>query len=213
MLSGSSPPFRQIHAHQPNPLTLTLYQAYNTSIATAAIATQKLSASPLFNATRMTWLKPSWCWVCYRSGYGQKDANQTHILALEVTREGFDEILSHGVLAHDIGKDGKDSERDGGGCVRVQWDPERGPALERYAYRSIQVGVKGPLVGTLVEEWVVGIEDVTERAKEMQRTVLKAEEKGQKVEMEDLVAKGQHPVETVYEVSETIAQRLGMDGR
>lgn len=196
-------PLRQIRAHQPSPQSLILYQAYNSSIATAAVRAQKLSASPLFSTSRMTWLKPSWCWVCYRSGYGQKDVNQTHILALEVSRVGFEEILSHAVLAEDAGKGD-----EGDSSVRVQWDPERGPGLERRSWRSIQVGVKGALVGKLLNEWILGIEDVTDRAKGMQKAVLDNED----LELAGLEAMGLHPVETVFELSEAIAQRLKMAG-
>jgi hypothetical protein len=43
--------------------TITVYQAYNAAIADAAVKHQKLNASPLFKSGRMTWIKPSWCWM------------------------------------------------------------------------------------------------------------------------------------------------------
>lgn len=52
---------------------ITLYQAYSASIAEAAVRAQKLTASPDFSCTRMTWVKPSWCWMMYRSGFAGKD--------------------------------------------------------------------------------------------------------------------------------------------
>ncbi|WP_141653813.1 DUF4291 family protein, partial [Erwinia billingiae] len=30
-------------------------------------------ASPPFSMTRMTWIKPSFLWMMYRSGWGMKD--------------------------------------------------------------------------------------------------------------------------------------------
>jgi len=58
-------PYRQIRAVY-DEATITVYQAYSTSIAIAAVKEQKLSASPDFSGSRMTWIKPSWCWMMYR---------------------------------------------------------------------------------------------------------------------------------------------------
>src|SRR5881628_3004655 len=67
--------------------TITVYQAYNSEIATAAVHQQKLHASPQFRLSRMTWIKPSWCWMMYRAGYSYKDKNQERILALKMKQE------------------------------------------------------------------------------------------------------------------------------
>ncbi len=66
--------------------TITVYQAYNRTIASAAVAEQKLNASPGFRTTRMTWIKPSWAWMLYRAGYSYKDPGQERILALKMKR-------------------------------------------------------------------------------------------------------------------------------
>ena len=47
------------------------YQAFNDSIADFAIQNQKFGG-PDFNPKRMTWIKPSFAWVLYRSGYAKK---------------------------------------------------------------------------------------------------------------------------------------------
>src|SRR5690242_15389625 len=57
-------PFRQVRADYDDE-TITVYQAYNRAIASAAVAKQKLNASPEFLTTRMTWIKPSWAWMLY----------------------------------------------------------------------------------------------------------------------------------------------------
>ncbi|KAK6370448.1 hypothetical protein LTR64_005689 [Lithohypha guttulata] len=72
--------------------TITVYQAYNSGIATAAVEAQRLDASPLFKPARMTWIKPSWNWMMYRCGYSYKDSNQNNVLALKVKREFFEEL-------------------------------------------------------------------------------------------------------------------------
>lgn len=58
---------RQIRAYYDEE-TITVYQAYNSEIASAAVQKQKLCASPHFRLARMTWIKPSWCWMMYARG-------------------------------------------------------------------------------------------------------------------------------------------------
>lgn len=57
-------PYRQIRALYDDE-TITVYQAYCSSIALAAVEHQKLNASPDFKLGRMTWIKPSWCWMMF----------------------------------------------------------------------------------------------------------------------------------------------------
>jgi hypothetical protein len=51
--------------------------------------------------------------------------------------------------------------------VRVQWDPERTPSGSSLPYRSLQVGLGGGAVDAYVDEWIVGIDDITERVHEL----------------------------------------------
>jgi hypothetical protein len=55
-------PYRQIRALFDDK-TITVYQAYSASIAIPAVRDQRLDASPDFLLGRMTWIKPSWCWM------------------------------------------------------------------------------------------------------------------------------------------------------
>jgi hypothetical protein len=64
-------------------------------------------------------------------------------------------------------------------------------------------------MGRWAEEWIEGIEDVTERAREMKR-VLDGDER-KEVGVEELVARGFMPVERVYEVGEELRGVLRMD--
>ena len=59
------------------------YQAYNDEIAEWAVQHQQFGG-PQFNPTRMTWIKPSFAWVLYRSGYARKH-NQTRILRVKLS--------------------------------------------------------------------------------------------------------------------------------
>ena len=91
-----------------------VYQAFGDSIADHALAHGRFGG-PDFNPARMTWIKPSFAWMLYRSGYGRKDPGQKRILKIKVPHKVLAEILRQCACEH-----------GGGGCVgRVQWDPER----------------------------------------------------------------------------------------
>ncbi|CAM6094827.1 unnamed protein product [Calypogeia fissa] len=199
----SQTPNRQIRASF-DTTHITVYQAYSTSIASAAVTHQKLNAAPDFRPSRMTWIKPSWCWMMYRSGYSLKDPHQARILAIKISHENFAVLLSQAVVTsgqHAL------SEEERRMPVRVQWDPERTPRLGVLPYRSIQIGISREVGRKWVEEWVDGIEDVTERALELKRAV----EENPKIEIEELVEKGLMPVEREYVLPEELRRRLRME--
>lgn len=206
-------PYRQIRAAYTS-TTIILYQAYNTDIATAAVEHQKLDASPRFSTSRMTWIKPSWAWMLYRSGYSYKDPGQEHILALTLDREGFLMLLRKSVVMDRYGEQnsevGEQVERRGKrkktADVRVQWDPERSVRLEKLGYRSIQIGIPRALVGDLVDR-IVKIEDVTNRARELKRVL---DESGTLDETE-LIMMDLVPEEKVLDVDLELRAILRMD--
>ncbi|KAF2678417.1 hypothetical protein K458DRAFT_423113 [Lentithecium fluviatile CBS 122367] len=198
-------PFRQIRAEY-DATTITVYQAYSAEIATAAVKAQKLDASPDFSGTRMTWIKPSWAWVLYRSGYSYKDDRQSHILALSLKQETFLSLLSKAILAH--ASEGIPDGESKRASVRVQWDPERTVRLEKLPYRSIQIGIPGALVQEFMSG-IVRIEDVTETARELKK-VLDEDVQG-KVGAEELIKRGLVPVETEFVVKKNLQKDLAMD--
>jgi hypothetical protein len=50
---------------------IRVYQAYSDTIADSVLVSGKF-VSPPFNLSRMTWVKPSFLWMMYRSGWGGK---------------------------------------------------------------------------------------------------------------------------------------------
>ncbi|XDG03672.1 hypothetical protein ABKA04_003287 [Annulohypoxylon sp. FPYF3050] len=205
---------RQIRADYDDE-TITVYQAYNSEIASAAVDKQKLSASPEFRLTRMTWIKPSWCWMMYRSGYSYKDKNQERILALKMKHVHFIKLLKIATLTTEPGKGvaiGDTAEASKPpieklSTVKVQWDPERSPRLEKLGYRSIQIGIPSLLAATWVDEWMVGIEDLTEKARALEREL--RENLGSTDE--ELLRKGFVPLEREFPVPPEVRQAIGMD--
>jgi hypothetical protein len=90
--------------------------------------------------------------------------------------------------------------------VKVQWDPERTVRLDKLEYRSLQVGIPAALSSEWTEKWIVSIEDVTDRARELKRVL---DEEPDVSDME-LVKRGLVPVERPFDVSEELQERLKM---
>jgi len=144
------------------------YQAYNDEISQFAVDKQSFRDCPDFNPSRMTWIKPSFGWVLYRSGYGRKH-NQTRVLKIKLPHSAVAHLLSHCKLStceDSVVKDAKFKKLWG----RVQWDPERDMMssegreprkIERK--RAIQIGLAGELSEFYVKS-IVEIQDVTELA-------------------------------------------------
>jgi len=179
-----------------------VYQAYTPAIVEAALRRGTFGEG--FGLDRMTWIKPSFGWMLYRSGYATKQ-NQEAILRIKITHEGWLTILRHSVestrnpqLYADEAAWRQALEASE---VRHQWDPERhinGQKLER---RAIQVGIRGAMVRAYVNEWIVQLEELTALA----HAIHEAIKRGQP--LPDV------PEERIYPVDEEIQARLGMIGR
>ncbi|PGH18004.1 hypothetical protein AJ80_04625 [Polytolypa hystricis UAMH7299] len=197
-------PYRSIRAKY-TPDTITVYQAYPPPIANAALRAGKFVAPP-FKRGRMTWIKPSFLWMAYRCGYASKE-NQERVLAVEICRLGWEWALENACLstvtpAAAPGKEATQRRREWKKKfpVRVQWDPERDLRFKPLAYRSLQVGLSGEAVDRYVDEWIVGITDVTEQMVRIGGLV----EQGKLEE-----AMGEVPVEEVYPLPERLVGVIG----
>ncbi|MFE4409794.1 DUF4291 family protein [Streptomyces sp. NPDC093064] len=86
----------------------------------------------------LTWIKPSFLWMMYRCGWGAK-AGQETVLAVEITRDGFEWALRHACLssyARGVHADRATWQRElKRAPTRVQWDPERDLRLQPLPYR------------------------------------------------------------------------------
>lgn len=194
---------RQIRASYDDK-TIRMYQAYSDSIADSALV-HNTFVSPPFKMNRMTWIKPSFLWMMYRSGWGKKDAGQKRILAIDITREGFEWALEHSCLSHF--QDGNYETKDEWkkikelSPVRVQWDPERDLSLRPLEYRAIQIGLSGEAVRLYANEWIQDITDVTNLAMEIFSCV--------ELNLFE-AAKKRLPTEDIYPVHDSIKKILGM---
>jgi hypothetical protein len=158
-------PERQVRASYSADM-ITVYQAYSPAIAEPALAAGRFV--PPFKRDRMTWIKPSFLWTMYRCGWATKPG-QERVLAIKITRAGFERALAQACLSHFDGALHQDrrawSQQLKASPVRVQWDPERSLQLAALPYRSLQVGLSGRAVDRYVDEWIVAIADVTPLAR------------------------------------------------
>ena len=142
--------------------SITVYQAYPHDIADAALAAGSFVAP--FKLERMSWIKPSFLWMMYRCGWATKPG-QERVLAVRMRRAGFESALAESCLSHfdeTIHADEASWRRSlQGSPVRIQWDPERTPDGSPLPYRSLQVGLSGTALRRYVNEWTVGISDIT----------------------------------------------------
>jgi hypothetical protein len=143
---------------------IKIYQAYNSDIASSAVKHQKL-ISPPFKKDRTTWIKPSFCWMMYRSGWATKK-NQGNILAIDITHQGFNWALKNSCLSHfdnNTYQDYEDWRKEKNKApVIIQWDPERDIFSNKLNYRSIQIGLMPNAAGLYANEWILKVTDVTD---------------------------------------------------
>jgi len=192
-------PRRQIRAAFDDE-SITVYQAYGPAIAVPAVKHGRFTGS--FKRERMTWIKPSFLWMMYRCGWAEK-AGQEHVLALRISRVGFEWALAHSTFAHfdrDLHADRESWRESLSAPVRIQWDPERDLRLRPLPHRSIQIGLSGDAVARYCDEWIVEITEVTDLAREAHHML---RDEGEAAATRLL------PQERPYSVPEPIAARIG----
>ncbi|MEV6509273.1 DUF4291 domain-containing protein [Streptomyces sp. NPDC051642] len=159
---------RAVHSES----TITVYQAYPPEIGLPAAREGRFPV--VWKRDRMTWIKPSFLWMMYRCGWGAK-AGQETVLAVEITRDGFEWALRHACLSSYVSGVHRDrtawQRQLKRAPARVQWDPERDLRLQPLPYRALQLGLSGEAVRRYADEWTVAIRDVTPLAHEIRALV------------------------------------------
>ena len=183
--------------------TVTVYQAYSVAIAESALAAGRFVAP--FRFDRMTWIKPSFLWMMYRSGWATK-AGQERILSIEITRQGFEWAIAHACLSHfdpDVHTTIDKWRRAlASAPVRVQWDPERSATLQPLRHRAIQIGLSGDASQRYANDWTISIREVTDLARSVQAAVTAGDEHA---------AVALLPEETPYPLADDLRSRIGAD--
>jgi hypothetical protein len=153
--------------------TIRVYQAYSDVIADSALA-HGTFVSPPFKMERMTWIKPSFLWMMYRAGWGFKDPGQSRILAIDITREGFEWALAHSCPSHpsETMTSQEWEALKARSPVRIQWDPERDLFLQPLEHRAIQIGLSKEAIDLYMHQWIRHITDITPLAHQIHSLVV-----------------------------------------
>ncbi|BDD06994.1 DUF4291 domain-containing protein [Aureibacter tunicatorum] len=172
---------------QRNGESVYVYQAYNHAIANFAVENQKFGGRK-FSFKRMTWIKPNFLWMMFRSGWASKE-NQERILAIEIPLAYFKELYDKGVYSS-FREDKYDSfetwkELVAQSEVRLQWDPDHDPYGEKIERRAIQLGIRGDELLAFNSK-IISITDLTDFVIE-QREVMQNDFKALQVIKEEVL--------------------------
>lgn len=151
--------------------SVRVYQAFRDEIAEEAVQLGTFGSH--FGLNRMTWIKPSFLWMMYRSGWAEKPG-QENILAIGIKREAFDYLLENVVLSTYRSNSGITQEewktRIRQSDIRCQWDPERDPRGRPLRWRSVQIGIQGEVVREhYLKDWILHIENITGYVRQLKR--------------------------------------------
>lgn len=143
--------------------TIVVYQAYRESTGRHAIAHGQLGG-PDFSFDRMSWIKPNFLWMMYRSGWGTQPGQEV-TLGLRVRRAFFDDLLRDAVASsfhparHASRADWQRAVEVSD--VRLQWDPDHAPNGARLERRAVQLGLRGAALKALASTELVEVIDMS----------------------------------------------------
>ena len=148
---------------QYNERCVTVYQAYRPAIGDFAVRHQYFGGE--FKLDRMSWIKPNFLWMMYRSGWATKPGQEV-VLAVHILRTAFESMLSaavHSTFQKEVyGNYNAWKQLVSKSDVRLQWDPDHSPVGDKVARRAIQLGLRGSFLSQYAREWIIGIEDISE---------------------------------------------------
>ncbi|MEM1068048.1 MAG: DUF4291 domain-containing protein [Planctomycetota bacterium] len=143
--------------------TIIVYQAYQPAIGHFA-AEHGYFGGP-FKYTRMSWIKPNFLWMMYRSDWGRSQGQEV-VLAIRLRRTFFDSLLQQAVFSS-FGASGYLNQEEwkaevGRSDVRLQWDPDHLPTGGKCERRAVQLGLRGGALEAFGKREVVEILDVSQ---------------------------------------------------
>jgi hypothetical protein len=143
--------------------SVVVYQAYRPAIGHFAARHGYFGGG--FGLGRMSWIKPNFLWMMYRSGWGTKEGQEV-TLAVRLRRDAFDEILSravHSTYKQEVYESEEAWRRAvAESDVRLQWDPDHVPSGDPVERRAIQLGLRGDVLARYSKDWLLGIEDISD---------------------------------------------------
>jgi len=143
--------------------SVVVYQAYRAGIGHFAADHHYFGGE--FSLQRMSWTKPNFLWMMYRSGWGTK-SDQEVTLAIRLKRTAFEEMLGQAVHStFDPAVYGNENDWNmavANSEVRLQWDPDHDPSGAKLERRAIQLGMRGNALAKYSREWILEICDISD---------------------------------------------------
>lgn len=143
--------------------SVIVYQAYRPEIGHFAARHGYFGGD--FSFSRMSWFKPNFLWMMYRSGWGLKE-NQNITLAIRIKRSFFEAVLEQAV-ASSFGASSFDDAEEwkravAASNVRLQWDPDHAPSGAPVRRRAIQLGLREQVLKEYSRDAIIDIEDISD---------------------------------------------------
>jgi hypothetical protein len=180
--------------------TILVYQAYSPAIG--LFATRNGYFGGEYSYGRMSWIKPNFLWMMYRSNWGQSSGQEV-TLAIRLRRTFFDSILERAVPSSftpnlfPTQEAWKSTVAQSN--VRLQWDPDHLPSGGTEERRAIQLGLRGPTLEAYGKREIVEIVDMSEFVAVQRANAVRER-------IEELIT----PLERPYRPHERIAERIGL---
>jgi hypothetical protein len=192
---------RHILAHYDDE-SIIVYQAYRPEIGRFAAEHGHFGGD--FKYTRMSWIKPNFLWMMYRSDWGRSKGQEV-VLAIRLRRAFFDSLLQNAV-ASSFGASVFSEQAEWKAAVdrsdvRLQWDPDHLPNGGKCERRAVQLGLRGDLLEAFGKREAIEIIDVSKFVAK-QRSNISGWQTGTLMT----------PAECVYTpADQRIAERIGID--
>jgi len=150
---------------------ILVYQAFRPAIGDYAIENQVFGGSQ-YSYTRMSWIKPNFLWMMYRSGWAAKPG-QEKILGIWIKKSDFEKILLNSTFTS-FRQSSLESEDAWKATlethpIRLQWDPDHAPNGSKLERKAIQLGIKGTLLEEFGKEMICEILDLSDFVNEQRK--------------------------------------------
>jgi len=182
-------------------MSIYVYQAFKPSIANFAIKNGFFGGE--FNFNRMSWIKPGFLWMMYRSGWGTKKG-QDVVLEIKIKISFFNYILELVVPSYYDPSlySSISSWKDAlaASLVRIQWDPDRLPNGNKVKRRAIQLGLRGKVLRTYGTDAILNIVNINDFVASQRIKVISGD-----------ISRLETPVENAYVLKNPeVMRRLGI---
>lgn len=143
--------------------TINVYQAYRPEIGRFAAKHGYFGGE--FSYNRMSWIKPNFLWMMYRSDWGRSQGQEV-VLSIRLRRTFFDSLLEQTVPSSFVPELFENHEEWKAAVarsdVRLQWDPDHDPIGGKCERRAVQLGIRGKTLEAYGKNEIVEVIDVSE---------------------------------------------------